>query len=288
MKHLISFAISLGFAACAVASEPISNFDWTDASHLPHGAVAATVDGRAALKIENTNDTGLRVVLLTVEKPKISKSMYAIEGEVRYDDVKGDGFLEMWNYFAPEKSGMPEGQYFSRTMGESGAMGKITGTSDWRPFSLPFNSTGANGAPTRLEINLILRGHGTVYLSPFKLVQYKNAKSSQAWWTPQAANMAGAIGGSVIGLMGALIGTLASFGKGRNLVLGLVKFQIGLGAALAVGFIVALAESQPYAVWYPLALGAIILLPTAIWMGPSIKRRYEERELRRMQSLDVL
>src|SRR5258706_160420 len=78
-------------------------------------------------------------------------TVYAIIGKIKYESVEGDGFLEMWNYFPPAKPGSPEEKYFSRTLGESGPMGKITGSSDWRVFKVPFNRTGTSNAPARLQ-----------------------------------------------------------------------------------------------------------------------------------------
>jgi hypothetical protein len=74
----------------------------------------------------------------------------------------------MWNDFAAA------GRFVSRTWGPAGSdpMSKITGTSSWRTFLLPFFRIGAATAvPTRLEINVFLPGHGVVFLGPMKLMQ---------------------------------------------------------------------------------------------------------------------
>src|SRR5262249_55319860 len=150
---------------------------------------SVTMDGKVALKVVNTNDTPLQVQLLKLPKPGVTKQLYAIEGEVKYEGVRGTGYLEMWNYFPPIKPGMPEGAYFSRSMGDSGELGKITGTSNWRRFKLPFDRTGSTAFPTRLEINLFLPAQGTVYLSQLKLVEYngslkpKAAGATNVWWS---------------------------------------------------------------------------------------------------------
>ena len=56
--------------------------------------------------------------------------------------------------------------------------------------------------------------------------------------------------------------------------------------ALAAG-VAAWSASQPYAVYYPLLL--VGLLGTVIPLGlrPSLKRRYQDLELRRMQAMDL-
>jgi hypothetical protein len=123
------------------------------------------------LKIENTRDAPLGVFLFTIDNPPITAKGYALTGEIKYENVQGDGYLEMWNHFPPEK-------YFSRTLGPAGLdpMSKITGTSNWRSFLLPFNRTGTTGAPARLEINILLPGRGVVFLGPMKLVQPGSAR----------------------------------------------------------------------------------------------------------------
>jgi hypothetical protein len=295
MKLIFNFIALLTFSAAAWSQTTITEFKWNDPAQtgLPRGAAPILLDGRAALKIENTNNAPLQLSLLTIAKPKISAQMYAVSGEVRYDAVQGDGYLEMWNYFPPVKPGLPEGQYFSRTLGDSGEMGKISGTSDWRPFSLSFNSAGASGPPTKLQINLILRGRGTVYLGPIKLVQYPAAKSgfhdrsSNAWWSDRTAALVGGLGGIIFGCLGGLIGTLCGMGKGRGLVIALLRIQIALGVLCGVAGIAAVAQHQPYGVYYPLLLIAVILLAVCGSLLPTVGRRYQELELRRMQSLDV-
>ena len=55
--------------------------------------------------------------VLTILQPKITTDFYAVTGEVRYDNVEGDGFLEMWNHFGETAA------YFSRTLGITGPLG---------------------------------------------------------------------------------------------------------------------------------------------------------------------
>jgi hypothetical protein len=173
MKSMLIVVFCSSLVANISAEQVLAKYDWRQLARtgqLP-GGVAAEMDGKSVLKAVNTNATPLKVQLLKIPKPPISKKLYAIKGEIKYDGVIGDGYLEMWNFFPPLKPGTPEGQYFSRTLGAGGEMGKITGTSGWRSFRLPFDSTGGSGAPTRLEINLFLSSAGTVYLGPMTLVE---------------------------------------------------------------------------------------------------------------------
>jgi hypothetical protein len=106
------------------------------------------------------------------------------------------------------------------------------------------------------------------------------------WWSDRTAALVGGWGGGILGCLGGLIGTLGGTGKCRGLVIALLGIMISLGIVLGVAGIAALAQHQPYAVWYPLLLIGIILLLVCPFMLPIVRRRYQEQELRRMQSLD--
>jgi predicted Ser/Thr protein kinase len=154
-------------------SEPISGWSDLAAEGLLLGGVTADVDGRTALKIENTNDTPLQLALFKMENPPITSMWYTVTGELKCENVQGAGYLEMWSCFPPPGPGMEEGRFFSRTLGAagSGPMGQITGTSSWRAFTLPFDRTGTTNPPSRLELNVFLPGRGVVFLGPVRLVQ---------------------------------------------------------------------------------------------------------------------
>jgi hypothetical protein len=135
-----------------------------------------------------------------------------------------------------------------------------------------------------LELKLSLPTNGVVYLRPIKLVGY--AESSN-WWTPKQAGAIGGIGGVLIGCFGGLIGLLAGKGKARNFVLTTMKIFIALGILLTIAGFVAVVSSQPYAVWYALLLPGVILTLVFSLTLPSIQKRYDELEIRRMTSVDV-
>jgi hypothetical protein len=135
-------------------------------------------------------------------------------------------------------------------------MGKITGTCDWRDFSLPFDPTGASGPPTRLEINLILPGHGTVYITPVKLVKYsagfslssesdRSNSGAAGWWPANAAPWVGGIGGPLIGLMGGLLGWLSQKGMARVFVLTAWKCAAAFGLVCLIATIIAVSSGSP-------------------------------------------
>ena len=296
MKTRLILGLYFGCVAACAARQPAAQYDWkklSAAGQVPWGVVAE-VDGRSVLKVANTNDTALQAQLLKIPEPPVTNLLYAVTGEIRYEGVRGDGYLELWSCFPPLKPGMMEGRYFSRTLGESGPMGKITGTSGWRTFTLPFDRHGAEKPPSRLEINLFLPAQGTVYIGPIKLVEYAGGLSdlgkpgAAAWWSDRQAGLMGGIGGAGIGCLAGLLAWMASRGRARSFVIGALEALIGLGIALAVGGVAALAAKQPYAVWFPLGLGAVLLLSIIPFRLRQIQKLYEDLELRRMASMDIV
>jgi hypothetical protein len=287
----------LWLTACCLcgAEQVLAEYDWrqlADSGQVTAGS-PALVEGKSALKISNPNDTPLQAQILKIAKPAVAKMSYAIVGEIKYEGIAGDGYLEMWNYFPPVKAGMPEGSYFSRTLGVSGEMGKITGTSQWRRFMLPFDRTGASGPPTRLEMNLFLPGRGTVYLGPVKLVEYpgsfmegQNAVGN-AWWSDRTSGWIGGIGGATLGSLGSLLAWLASRGKSRSFVLVTSIALVVVGVMATLAGIIALAMRQPYGVWFLLLLVGVLLLGIFTFRLQNYQKQYAELELRRMAAIDA-
>lgn len=296
MKTILVLGSYLSLVATCSAQTVLAEYDWQKLAQNGQlrGGEATSMDGKSALKIVNRNETPLQLQLLKIPKPPISKKLYAITGEVKYEGIRGDGYLEMWNFFPPLQSGMPEGQYFSRTLGVGGEMGKLSGTSDWRAFMLPFDGTGGSGSPTRLEINIFLPAQGTVFLGPVKLVEYTGSfasmgiASSNAWWSDRAAGMVGGIGGGIIGCLGGLLGWLAWKGQARHFVVAASWLLIGLGVALGLAAVVALSEKQRYAVWFPLVLGGVLLLGIIPFRLRKFLKHYKDLELRRMMAMDAM
>ena len=295
MKTIIVASLCFGIVTTCVAQQTIAEYDWSKLAQTGQllGGTLVMVDAKPALKVVNTNDTSLQVQLFKLVKPAITKKLYAIVGEVKYEDVHGDGYLEMWNYFPPVKPGMPEGAYFSRTLGEGGDLGKITGTSTWRRFMLPFDRTGTTEVPTRLEINLFLPGKATVYIGAVKLVEYAggfgetHGASVNAWWPTWAAGPIAGISGSILGCIGGLLAWLSANGKARRFVLVSLKLLIALGVLSTATGCLGLSLQQPYGVWLvPLLLG-ILLLSILPFRLKDYQRRYENLEMRKMVAMDA-
>jgi hypothetical protein len=230
-------------------------------------------------------------LLLELPDPGISLPVYALKGMVRYNDVQGDGFLQLDSHFGGA------GTFFSKSLAAAGPLGKLSGSSDWRPFVLPFYANSGDQAddaaplPDKLTLSLVLPGAGTVSISDVGLYQYASGEdplqAAGQWFGDRSAALLGGIGGALIGLWGALIGVLASRGKARTFVLGSANALLVIGIASLVGGVAAVATAQPYAVYYPLLLIGIILVVVFGKMRGNLSARYEQLELKKMQSMDV-
>ena len=295
MKTQIGIGALVLLLGSAKGQETVAEFRWGEMAQKPSGGEAVQVDGRAAWTIENTKDAPLRVNLLNIENPKITSSRYALVGEVKYEGVEGDAYLETWNHF-PEGAGEGEakkgGKYFSRTLGDEGPLAKLKGTSAWRDFILPFNASGGAGEPNKIEFNIYLPGKGSVQVGPVRLIEYKDGNAGagmmgNAWWSERSAGLVGGIGGAVFGCFAGLLAFLASKGKARGFVMGGSFVMLGFGLVCAVGAVVALVQRQPYGVWFPLTVFAVLVMLIVPFRLKDFRRSYEHLEMRRIASLDT-
>jgi hypothetical protein len=220
----------------------------------------------------------MAVTVLTIEEPGLKAHRYSVSGQVRYEGVEGTGYLEMWNYFPGG------GEYFSRTLADQGPMMKVTGTSTWRPFLIPFDATGAP-LPSRLVINVVLPGKGTVDLGPLKLAELDSAASFGLGGV--TLDRLGGLAGALLGVMGALIGTLTSMGRARRFVMGATLALVAVGVASFAAGIFTASQSQTLVGSYPFLLVGFLASVLPLGMLPIIRRRYEEVELRTMRAHDV-
>jgi hypothetical protein len=260
-------ALLLMSTGCASAGQ-LDRFSWDTVPPRNGEVVGDTV------RIQAPAGGGIYLVI-AVAPGGIATPEYAFEGQVRYEGVEGNGYLEMWSDF-------PDGgRYFTRTLASSGPEGVIAGDSGWRSFQLPF-STNGGPAPDRLDLNVVLPGSGTVYLGPLRLV----ALGDVAWWSDRTAGVIGGGAGSLAGLLGAAIGVLASRRRARGAVLATMKVLAGCGGVLVVTGVVAAIRDQPYAVVFPLLLLGIILATVFGGGYRATRRGYEEAELRKMHAMD--
>lgn len=229
--------------------------------------------------------------LIEIADPGITSPVYALKGMIRYENVQGDGFLQLDSQFGGR------GTFFTKSLSPAGPLGKVSGSSDWRPFILPFyansgdQARGASLFPEKLSLALYLPGSGTVSIRDVALYQYATGEDplqlTGHWFGNRNAGLIGGIGGGLLGLWGALIGILAGQGKARRFVLGSANLLLIIGISSIVGGVVALASAQPYVVYYPLLLIGIIIVAVIGKLRGTLAARYEQLELKRMQSMDI-
>jgi MFS family permease len=111
------------------------------------------------------------------------------------------------------------------------------------------------------------------------------------WWTNQQAGLIGGIGGSVIGILGAAIGTtmgiFAPRGRFKALVLGAMTIGVVLGLATLFAGIIAISTGQPYHVWYPLLLAGTLATVLDGALLPMARMRYKQAEQRKLDAAQI-
>ena len=269
-------------------SIPVATVQWDklkSEEKLKSGEVISGKEGQSSwLKIVNI-DAGTRSIpLCVINAPAITTPSYAVRGRIRYENVAGVGFLEMWSHFGAGE------QYFSRTMGTEGPMQMVSGTSGEREFKLPFHTGGQAPAPKKLVLNLVLNGPGVVEIGPLELVPIEplaGMSGASEWWSGQTAGLVGGLGGAMIGIIGGAIGILAGMGRGKKLVLVLSALITVIGVIALTSGIYAVINQQPYSVYYVLLLLGGQMTLGGIACLVLIPYQFRMRELRRMQALDT-
>jgi hypothetical protein len=278
----------------------LAGFLWTAAAHadeelpfLPAEKLAAPATLFSPGKdlppqVEINGPAPAPVTVLVAMDPKVPSHRYMLRGKVMFKDVDQVAFVEMWSHFGDQ------GQFFSRTLAPSGPMGHLHGASDgWRELLLPFQSEPGK-TPTKLVVNVVIPGKGTVKLAPFTLTTapaelWAEAPAAVAgeWWSERQSGWLGAIGGSVIGMIGGIIGTLAGLGAARQLAVGLCVAVVACGGLCLVAGLVALSLGQPWHVFFPfLLIGGIGAIVCGAKLR-TVRKRYDDLELRRMSALDA-
>lgn len=215
--------------------------------------------------------------LLIISGPRIEEANHLVAGEMRYSNVAGSGFIEMWTHYDNDT------RYFSRTLGDYGPMAKMSGNSEWRTFMLPFRGTSGR-IPTKLEINALLPGGGSMEFRDLAL--YEAARPhGNAWWDHRTSGIIGAILGTTMGLFGCMIGILRKAGKARRLVCGTMVAGVVAGVAFTIAGTIALAIGQPYPVWFTLLLIGIVGGLVSGFNLPHVRRSYTEHELRQISAV---
>jgi hypothetical protein len=278
-------------AALLLASEPshlVSRSTWSQLPATEGQILAPTADRPfEALRVVNDSGRPRRFTVAVVERPDIRQTHWVVSGRVRYESVQGHGYLEMWSHLG-------SGAYFTRTLGATGPMQWLSGTSVWREFTLPFDARGTKLHPEKLVVNVVLPGRGSVELSPLAVYDgWAGAETGPsglrdaAWWGERQSGWVGGIAGTVFGILGAMIGGFLAQGRARGFVRSVLVAEVGLGVTLLAAGLLAFTGHQPYAVWYPLVLFGGFLCLWAPYFLRLSARRYREAELRKMAALDI-
>jgi hypothetical protein len=232
--------------------------------------------GEPAIKVTGGSARS-STTIIDCSAPKIETHQYVVRGQVKYEGVSGDGYLELWNNFGSK------GKFFTRSLGEWGAMRKIQGSSGWRQFELPFCAE-PGMRPEKLTLNVVLPGAGTVVISQPSLFAID---LSDQWWSEPQAGLYGAALGSCLGILGAMIEIFASRQKMRSLTLELFAVGLTISSICLVVGLAAVVVQQPWHVYYSLLLGGgigVCVLGGNLW---NLLRRYRADELRRMAAVDA-
>ncbi len=111
------------------------------------------------------------------------------------------------------------------------------------------------------------------------------------WWSPAMAGLIGGIGGgglgTLCGVLGAVAGVAAPRGKCKGLVVGGFVLLIAVGVVAAAAGVVALMQSQPYHVWYPLLLCGALSSMIPGFLLPVLLVRYRQADARRLQAEEL-
>jgi hypothetical protein len=280
MRPLLMSALLLVLSAGAShANDSASELKLRPAADMgPKATPAKGPAGEPAIEVTG-GATLTTTTLIICENPAISSSDYVVRGRVKYDGVVGDGYLELWSDFGDK------GRYFTRSLADSGPMKKLSGTSDWRSFELPFHAT-SGMKPQELTLDVVLPGAGKVFLTLPVTVAPLDVASQ--WWTELYAGLIGGGLAALLGVLGGLIGLSMAWGKSRTLTVSLCGTALAISAVSLIAGIVALGVGLPWRVSFPLLLVGVIGVGAIGFSLRTIVRRFQDDELRRMTAVDAV
>lgn len=158
----------LGLAALlAACSEPsrevteLARFPIADLGGVIAGSAVeldreVTSDGNGSLRVRADGPTTLR--LFETGDVDVEDARLTYQARVRTEGIEGRAYLEMWCVFEGR------GEYFSRALDAA-----LTGTNDWSTQETPFFlQKGEN--PSRVKLNLVIEGKGTVWIDDVRLL----------------------------------------------------------------------------------------------------------------------
>lgn len=264
--------------------EPLLVFPTSDSveaytHELPPGVTVASdpsksPDGKPVLKITFDVPDGQFVPLVHVPSKWKWKGWLGLRytAQICSDDSKGWGNIQMrWRFLGGNDA----------WCGGMEPRGDRTQWSESDPFL---------GSPLRMDLIEIVfgvkvNGKGTLWVRDARVTEESNGVPG----LPGGALMGvvGGIAGSLLGSWGALFGYLASKGRAKEFVLRGAVASIALGLLLLAAGIALFFAGVPFAYWYPCGLLGLIM--AAVFGGnlKSVRRRYAEMELQRMNAKDA-
>jgi len=241
-------------------------------------------EGWQNLRIENVGLAGTRIPIVVLDHVSPTVSKFAVEGQIRYENVEGEAYLEACAV-------LPDGRRFiTRTVADSGPLQRIAGASDWRPFSLPFDLMLELPDRVILEINVFMPGAGLIEISPLRMVNLSPDlfRANRGWWSRREASWVPVVVAMPELIICGLVAFLTWKGAPRfRLVTALFLLMLTYGVACTVVGIIAVIDDQPYHVYFSLLLIGV-MWAVAAPIVQFVSLRYCRRvELRRMQALDA-
>jgi len=217
------------------------------------------------VKLPKEGTTGIQ--LLTIEQPGIRQRRYRLEGMIRYENIPEPGFMEMWNHFGEQ------GSYFTRTLGKSGSMGKIQGSTDWCRVKLPFHITDESfPMPEKLEVNLALPAGGQVQFANVELIEgsmgvfegWPRTSHGFSWRSPGVPGALVGTLGALFGVLGGLYGWSRESGRGWIIMKHFPLFCYGCGvfSLCLAGY--AISTGRTWGIAYSFGLGGFLLISVVL------------------------
>src|SRR5262245_56880551 len=107
---LLQTQILLALIQSSPGVEQMNSLPLLTADELTANATATTGPaGQPAIQVVG-NAESTTTVILKCPAPSVSTHQYVVRGQVKYEGVTGDGYLELWNDFGSK------GQFFSRSL----------------------------------------------------------------------------------------------------------------------------------------------------------------------------
>jgi hypothetical protein len=234
------------------------------------GEVSAAVE---PIVVEG-GETGVKKVVHTFDRPGLMPGMYMLAVRARATGTGDTVGLTTWNTFDGKA-------YFSRS--ERGV--PVSPDGDWRVVQIPF--VPGDKVPEQVSLEVEVPAGVRLEVSGLLLSSAGNAGMGGGWWSVRDGAWLGAIAGSAIGLVGALLGVLRSRGRAMRLCVVLAAGVMGVGVVFLGLGVAALVAKQPYHVFYPPLLVGLIATVVMGGLLPTLRRATLEQEHRRMQAVDV-